>query len=50
MHNDWLPLMAKLSQSFNNEAYSLEEVREFIRRKLHREVPGVFIYSQTKLL
>ncbi len=50
MCNDWLLLMAKSSQSFNNGVYLLEEVREFIRRKLHREVLGMFIYGQTKLL
>ncbi|SJL05834.1 uncharacterized protein ARMOST_09170 [Armillaria ostoyae] len=44
--NTWLDLLA---ESFNKHLiglYTLEEVRDYVRRKMHRAFPGVFVFGQ----
>ncbi len=43
---EWMGELSKSLQLHIEGKYSLEQVRDFMRRKLHREFPGVFIYGK----
>ncbi|PBK83528.1 hypothetical protein ARMGADRAFT_672566 [Armillaria gallica] len=43
--NEWLELVMRSFRTFKDGLYTLEEVRDHTRRKLHRDFPTVFVYG-----
>ncbi|PBK81842.1 hypothetical protein ARMGADRAFT_1090907 [Armillaria gallica] len=44
--NEWLQLVMRSFRTFKDGLYTLEEVRDHTRRKLHRDFPTVFVYGR----
>ncbi|SJL18287.1 uncharacterized protein ARMOST_21872 [Armillaria ostoyae] len=46
MNEDWMGTLASSLSDHHKGVYSVEQVRDFLRRKLHRSFPEVFVYSR----
>ncbi len=44
--NAWLGLLAESFNKHVSGLYTLEEVRDYVRRKMHRAFPRVFVFSE----
>ncbi len=45
LNNEWLGLFTQSFQSYAQHQYSLEEVREFIRRHMNTAFPNLFVFG-----
>ncbi len=46
INTEWMGTLADAMEVHNKAQYSLEQVRDFMRRKLHRAFPTVFVYGR----
>ncbi|PBK94436.1 hypothetical protein ARMGADRAFT_927792, partial [Armillaria gallica] len=44
--NTWMQMLGALFAKFSRHEYTLEVVRDYFRRQLHREFPNVFVFSR----
>ncbi|SJL16899.1 uncharacterized protein ARMOST_20429 [Armillaria ostoyae] len=44
--NQWLDILAESFNKHVEKLYTLEEVRDYVRCKMHREYPRVFVFGQ----
>ncbi|KAK0216365.1 hypothetical protein IW262DRAFT_1276804, partial [Armillaria fumosa] len=44
--NKWLDLATACFERFTRHEYTLEQVRDYLRRALHRDYPSEFVFSQ----
>ncbi|SJL13220.1 uncharacterized protein ARMOST_16659 [Armillaria ostoyae] len=44
--NQWLDILAESFNKHIEKLYTLEEVKDYVRRKMHREYPRVFVFGQ----
>ncbi len=46
LHNKWLDMATSSFKKYTLGHYSLEDVRDYLRRALHREYPSIFVFGR----